>query len=216
MVPKSSRSFHCSLVLFVLTAGCSDNSLEVQKLRNAETSLRGGISGISERTPFARECLLPAYRRGLNIVEQPGIGRIDEPVLLAAVFRFNATDRPGRPEHSIWFMWLESGFKAVGFYIEKEDGEDMGFKPFEWTEDPKKFYAGNALRDIGMGIELDEGGEEDVPGQRKRRVGSTPTIRLNSEVLDCEKMRVGLVLEDGTRLDPIDAYVRSQPGTTDD
>ena len=204
-----------SAVLAIAVAGCDrpkpapPATTDVERIENARSALANLIKGL-EASPYAdaphnANYLIPAYRRGIDLLSSPGLTGSSKPVPLVALFRL-----PGDDGHQggMTIAWLEPGFEVKGFSISCNDQDPLEFGTWpQWHERDREWFSSTVWRDSAVGVVVHDRGD----AEQERRPASvsfdegSPVIHLPGR-LARGPMRLSLVLNSGEHTAEIDVF----------
>ncbi len=142
--------------------------------------------------------LAPAYRRASRLLEKDGADAL--PIPLIATFAHGFDVSANVTGWAYMFEWLDLDDEVRGFYLRSEGEPDVDLYP-ALSKEPQVPNTAQAI--AGGPVLLSEKERSKVPAQWK---GSE--IVLDARVLARKKVLVGLILTDGRKTAPIEAYIR--------
>jgi hypothetical protein len=151
-----------------------------------------------ESDEHSRTYLAPAFRGAIPLLEKNGADAL--PILLTATFGHGFDVPTNIAGWSYVFCWLETGGQVRGFYLRSEGEPDVDLYPALFRG-PQ--VTGTAWFMDGGPVLLSEKERSRVPAQLKGSV-----IVVDARVLARKKVLVGLILADGRKAPPIEAYIR--------
>jgi hypothetical protein len=144
--------------------------------------------------------LAPAFRGVIPLLEKDGTDAL--PILLTATFGHGLDVPTNVTGWSYLFCWLEVDDDVRGFYLRSEGEPDIDMYP-ALSKEPQ---VPDTAWIIGGGpVLLNEKERSRVPAELKRSV-----IVLDARVLARKRVLVGLILADGHKGAPIEAYIRGE------
>ena len=202
------RFWHPSVLaslMLVLTTSCSSGTPYDQKLA-AAAKLVEDLTASCRTWPDgpARHCVLPKLQQALYLLRHSRPRPDEKPVFVAAFFLITKSAEHGG---YLDLVWLESGFDVKGFYMIRNDREQVDFCVLEhyWTKPARDFSESTVLRDVRVGVWT--AGERDEPVLDGTFDGRRPQVRIRSATISSKGLRIGLILRDGRHQEPIQSCV---------
>jgi len=155
----------------------------------------------------ARSYLAPAFRRAIPLLEKDGADAL--PMILSAKFRHGYFDLQGKVTGLGYVLtWLELDNSVRGFYLRFEGTPDLDLDLYPSL--CKRPQVPNTAWMVSGGPVLDNEKERSsVPPLYKGTIIVVDTRafeRMDGRVLERKKILVGLILVDGRRTMPVQAY----------
>jgi len=201
----------CLIVIALLLSGCSKEDKITQEERIAfaldqlETRINDAKS-LLERSPHFQKSVnyeITNYNRGIKALESRSF--LDRPVFLYAFFS------PGYVEGSkpgCLITWLEEGFTTKGIVIVDQTGKKREYLMFEWPPDLKEWYKRTVMRDAGILLNIKGHWKTFDPNMISDSSSWSTPIELPVDIFH-GKIKMGLILKDGSYSEFIDAYIPS-------
>lgn len=184
--------------------GHGDDQTRIQEAVKATNITLDNCVGATE--PFITEHYVPQLFQAVDLLKSATIDSLDEPVLSVAAL----VDAPATQGHkdlfAIELIWFESGFRTTGFFIQQNGNEVYRSHRFIWTEKDEAFYARTVRRDNPFQFTFDEHLANTINSKRPDRLA----ILWLHKVDPSQPVQIGLLLDDGTKTVPIDAFVSDE------
>lgn len=199
-------------IIILLISGCNKEkglTLE-ERIESAKCQL---ITGIKEENDFlvhnpnkySKEFPIPNFERGLRSLKSRSF--LERPLLLCAKFS-TKTDKGCPPFCAL--TWLEEGFNTKGIVIVDEMGKEYEYENFVWDSKLKDWYSSTVRRDQGVLVIVK--GYNKWVDPKVISESFWPPINLPIDAFR-GKLKVGLIMQDGSHTELIDAYI--PPGFID-
>lgn len=181
---------------------------DATRIANARDALQSKIKGLQASryadADFNAAYLIPAYRRGIQLLSSTGAGRLPKPVPLVAALRLHEGD-DDRYRSGMTIIWLETGFSVRGVRISREDQAFLDFETWpQWDEDDRKWFNSTAWRDSAIRVTI-----VDVEPETNNGAVSFekewPVIELPRKYAE-QKLSLSLLLTDGGLAGPVEVY----------
>lgn len=152
------------------------------------------------RDPLS-EYLYGRYKTGLLAQRQLDEGeRPIEPVPICAIIR------SGEGQAVVKLLFLDEESAVTGLVVQGDHGWEGVFPGFVWSEGFRRYYDYTVLRHVDLPLGIGNGPPKGHAATTRQAGVDVPYVWLPKPVLK-GKVRVGLVSEDGTRSEMVDAFV---------
>ena len=203
------------LIFAGLIYGCSDEPTLKDKIELTKNHFKETIEDLEKQlNPYRKKYSLPAYRRALRLLETNT--NFEKPILLVARFVSRNHYRGYYPVCGL--IWLESGLNTKGIRITDEEGRTWVFDVFKWPKDEEEKKEITYLLSRRHTVLVDIEGGRKSDDQEFASKHPFPPLKIPIDVFR-GKMKVGLITQDGTHTESIDAYITedflSAPGFND-
>ncbi len=199
-------SLYTSILLCILfLGGCSKQDRSDPTIARTIKVLRDQAENLdSSEYDHSRSYLAPALRGAIPVLESKGAGAL--PFLLTATFSRGLNVPHNVSGWTYCFCWLEVGDTVRGFYVRTEAEPDLDLYP---TLNKEPQVPDTAWMILAGPVVLGEKERTTVPAPLAPRA-----IALDARVLAGKKLMAGLILADGRKTAPIEAYFRDEVPAT--
>ena len=201
------RRWHSCVVLLawpLALYGCSKQEDALVRATIAELQdMVDQATRFGAASEYSALCVVPACRRGLALLKKDGAQALRRPVLLWVRFKDSQGVRSTAKDRTYFATWLGRDNDIKGLYLRLPTGKDRELYPKIVLESIGVRTAWKCAGGPIVVIDEDEGEiREDWRDQ---------VITIEKSAFADKQLSVGLILEDGTKTEPVRVFFTSEP-----